>query len=87
MSGSVDVIGSLGYSSQDPWVFSGTVKENILFGQPFEEDWYKQVLKECCLDEDIVLLPHGDATLVGERGVTLSGGQKSRITLARYARK
>lgn len=83
LSGSVDVIGSLGYSSQDPWVFSGTVKENILFGQPFEEDWYKQVLKECCLDEDIVLLPHGDATLVGERGVTLSGGQKSRITLAR----
>ena len=84
MSGSVEIEGSIGFSSQESWVFSGTVRENVLFGQEFEEEWYNQVLSECCLKEDMSVLPFGDLTLVGERGVTLSGGQKARITLARY---
>ena len=83
LSGSVDIRGSIGYASQDPWVFSGTVRENILFGEEFEEEWYDEVLEECCLKEDMSLLPFGDLTLVGERGVTLSGGQKARVNLAR----
>ena len=82
-SGDVEIVGTLGYSSQDPWVFSGTVRENILFGREFKEEWYQQVLAECCLSDDIEMFSHGDSTLVGERGVTLSGGQKARITLAR----
>ena len=80
----MEIRGSVGYSPQDSWVFSGTVKENILFGQEFEEDWYNKVLEECCLEEDMIDLPFGDQTLVGERGVTLSGGQIARISLARY---
>ena len=83
LNGSIEIAGTLGYSSQDPWVFSGTVKDNILFGREFDEEWFNQILEECCLKEDISLLPHSDLTLVGERGVTLSGGQKARITLAR----
>ena len=83
LKGNIEIVGRIGYSSQDSWVFSGTVRENILFGQEFEEEWYEQVLGECCLKEDMSLLPFGDLTLVGERGVTLSGGQKARITLAR----
>ena len=83
LSGDVEIVGTLGYSSQDPWVFSGTVRDNVLFGCEFKEEWYQQVLAECCLSEDIEMFSHGDSTLVGERGVTLSGGQKARITLAR----
>ena len=78
-------MGNLGYAAQEPWVFSGTLKDNILFGRPYEEEWYYDVLKACSLDEDIDRFPHRDQTLVGERGVTLSGGQKARVTLARQA--
>ena len=81
--GDVAIVGSLGYAAQEPWVFSGTLKENILFGRPYEEEWYYDVLQACSLDEDIEQFSHGDQTLVGERGVTLSGGQKARVTLAR----
>ena len=78
-------MGNLGYAAQEPWVYSGTLKDNILFGRPYEEEWYYDVLKACSLDEDIDQFPHRDQTLVGERGVTLSGGQKARVTLARQA--
>ena len=78
-------MGNLGYAAQEPWVFSGTLKDNILFGLPYEEEWYYEVLQSCSLDEDVDQFPHKDETLVGERGVTLSGGQKARVTLARYA--
>ena len=83
LRGDVAIVGSLGYAAQEPWVFSGTLKENILFGRPYEEEWYYDVLQACSLDEDIEQFSHGDQTLVGERGVTLSGGQKARVTLAR----
>ncbi|XP_066267633.1 ATP-binding cassette sub-family C member 4-like [Branchiostoma lanceolatum] len=82
-SGEVKVHGKVGYASQQPWVFSGTVRQNILFGRPYKEDTYDKTIQVCALEKDLGLLPHGDMTLVGDRGVTLSGGQKARINLAR----
>ena len=84
LTGNVDIVGSLGYAAQDPWVFSGTLRENILFGREFDGEWFQQVVDACCLNEDFKQLPYGEATPVGERGVTLSGGQKARVTLARW---
>lgn len=85
MSGKVIAQGKVTYAAQTPWVFSGTVRDNILFGELFDAERYKTVISSCCLSQDINLLPDGDMTLVGERGVTLSGGQKARINLARAA--
>ena len=82
--GSVEANGLMAYTSQEPWVFGGTMRDNILFGEPFEEDWYNDVTEVCCLTEDIDKLPYGDLSLVGERGVSLSGGQRARVNLARY---
>ncbi|KAI5966908.1 uncharacterized protein KGF55_000317 [Candida pseudojiufengensis] len=87
-SGSVYVDGSLllcGY----PWVQNTTVKENILFGSEYNEEKYNQVIYACSLEADLEILPAGDRTEIGERGITLSGGQKARINLARavYANK
>lgn len=74
---------SLAYASQSAWLLSETVRENIVFGRPFDHAWYQQVLSRCCLHRDLELLPEGDMTVVGEMGVSLSGGQKQRISLAR----
>ncbi|KAF9454753.1 hypothetical protein P691DRAFT_826914, partial [Macrolepiota fuliginosa MF-IS2] len=71
------------YAEQDSWTQSGTIKDNILFGSPYDEARYEQVISECGLRQDLALLPHGDLTQIGERGLTLSGGQRARITLAR----
>ncbi|CAB3365433.1 Hypothetical predicted protein [Cloeon dipterum] len=76
---------AVSYSSQEPWIFSGSIRENILFGRAFDRRHYHKVLKACCLQPDLDRMPDGDATLVGERGGALSGGQKARITLARAA--
>ncbi|XP_022800440.1 multidrug resistance-associated protein 4-like isoform X3 [Stylophora pistillata] len=81
--GSVTVKGKVGYSSQQAWVYNGSLRQNILFGQSYDEDKFKEVTKACALDKDIELLPDGDMTLVGERGVSLSGGQRARVNLAR----
>ncbi|XP_065919884.1 ATP-binding cassette sub-family C member 4-like isoform X2 [Dysidea avara] len=83
LDGSVDIEGSVSYASQDPWIFSGTLKENILFGQDYDEAWYDRVVECCSLVKDIDEMPFGDETLIGERGVNLSGGQKARVNLAR----
>ncbi|XP_022806581.1 multidrug resistance-associated protein 4-like [Stylophora pistillata] len=77
------VHGRVGYASQQAWIFNGTVKENILFGQDFNEDRYQQVIECCALQKDLELFYDGDSTIVGERGLVLSGGQKARISLAR----
>ncbi|KAJ8713564.1 hypothetical protein PYW07_013934 [Mythimna separata] len=71
------------YASQEPWLFVATVRENILFGLPYDRIRYKKVIRACALVRDFELLPHGDSTLVGERGISLSGGQRARIGLAR----
>ncbi|XP_061393549.1 probable multidrug resistance-associated protein lethal(2)03659, partial [Musca vetustissima] len=82
-SGSVTVNGTVAYASQEPWLFTGTVRQNILFGQPMDKKRYNLTVKKCALERDFELLPYGDKTIVGERGASLSGGQKARINLAR----
>ena len=59
------------------------MKDNILFGKPFVQQTYRRVIQACALEHDLQQWPHGDRTLVGEKGVSLSGGQKARVTLAR----
>ncbi|XP_061402316.1 probable multidrug resistance-associated protein lethal(2)03659 [Musca vetustissima] len=82
-SGSINVNGTVSYASQEPWLFTGTVRQNILFGLPMDKKRYNLTVKRCALERDFELLPYGDKTIVGERGASLSGGQKARINLAR----
>lgn len=81
-SGSIAVNGSL-LMCGTPWVQNATVKENIVFGRTLDEQHYREVIYACSLESDLEILPGGDQTEVGERGITLSGGQKARINLAR----
>lgn len=81
--GHVKVNGSLSYAGQEAWVFGSTVRQNILFGQPYDRHRYQKVIKACSLLSDFKQFPQGDQTVVGERGSSLSGGQKARINLAR----
>jgi len=106
ISGTVKVNGKVSYASQEPWVFSATIRDNITFGVKFNRTNYNKVVQACALDkasihyslcfpphymvlcfttllQDIDKFENGDLTLVGDRGVTLSGGQKARINLAR----
>ncbi|XP_003380775.1 putative ABC transporter, ATP-binding protein [Trichinella spiralis] len=73
----------VGYACQDVWLRSGTIRENITFGKPFQNDWYWNVVDACCLAEDFQQLSMGDQTTVGEEGQALSGGQRARVALAR----
>jgi ABC-type multidrug transport system fused ATPase/permease subunit len=82
-SGSIGVTGKISYACQEPWVFASTVRQNIVFGRPFDRRRYNEVVRVCALERDFKQLPHGDLTLVGDRGSSLSGGQKARISLAR----
>ncbi|KAH8359394.1 hypothetical protein KR093_006509 [Drosophila rubida] len=81
--GSLKVNGTFSFATQEPWLFTGTVRENILFGLTLDKHRYRTVVKKCALERDFELLPQGDKTVVGERGASLSGGQKARISLAR----
>ncbi|XP_060775099.1 multidrug resistance-associated protein 4 isoform X2 [Neoarius graeffei] len=81
--GVVKVKGNLAYASQQPWVYPGTIRSNILFGNELQPQRYEKVLKACALKKDMELLPEGDLTVIGDRGATLSGGQKARVNLAR----
>ncbi|XP_057680007.1 ATP-binding cassette sub-family C member 4-like [Corythoichthys intestinalis] len=82
-TGTLTVRGQLNYASQQPWVFPGTIRSNILFGRRMDPEKYERILKACALKKDLELLPNGDLTLIGDKGGTLSGGQKARINLAR----
>uniref|UniRef100_A0A8C2YRI5 ATP-binding cassette sub-family C member 10 n=1 Tax=Chinchilla lanigera TaxID=34839 RepID=A0A8C2YRI5_CHILA len=72
-----------GLATQEPWIQFATIRDNILFGKTFDPKLYREVLEACALNEDLSVLPAGDQTEVGEKGVTLSGGQRARIALAR----
>ena len=74
---------SMAYVSQEAWIQNKTIKDNIIFGKAFDSLLYRLVLRACALEEDLILLPEGDLTMVGDNGVNLSGGQKQRIALAR----
>ncbi|KAL9092720.1 MAG: hypothetical protein Q9159_000618 [Coniocarpon cinnabarinum] len=86
--GEVLVRGAVAYVAQSSWIMNASVKENILFGHRWDPLFYDETVKACALLEDFASLPDGDKTEVGERGISLSGGQKARLTLARavYAR-
>ena len=82
-SGQISVTGKIAYLPQNPWLFSGTVQENIVFGNHFDKQKYQATIEACALIDDFKQLPLGDMTQVGESGIALSGGQKARVSLAR----
>ncbi|POR32149.1 Metal resistance protein YCF1 [Tolypocladium paradoxum] len=88
VKGTVEVRGTVAYASQQTWILNATVKENIVFGYRYDSEFYDKTVKACALLDDFAQLPDGDETVVGERGISLSGGQKARVALARavYAR-
>ncbi|KAL3999292.1 ATP-dependent DNA helicase PIF1 [Sarotherodon galilaeus] len=82
-TGTLKVRGQISYAAQQPWVFPGTIRSNILFGKQLNPKKYERILRACALKKDLQLFPDGDLTLIGDRGATLSGGQKARVNLAR----
>lgn len=86
-SGKMEIVGRISFSSQEPWLFTASVRQNILFGEDYDEDRYQKVIEVCALKSDFASFPFGDKTLVGEKGKSLSGGQKARINLARCVYK
>uniref|UniRef100_A0A3P8Q6F2 ABC-type glutathione-S-conjugate transporter n=1 Tax=Astatotilapia calliptera TaxID=8154 RepID=A0A3P8Q6F2_ASTCA len=82
-SGQVTVKGSVAYVPQQAWIQNATVQDNIIFGREKLKTWYHRVLEACALLPDLDILPAGDATEIGEKGLNLSGGQKQRVSLAR----
>ena len=75
--------GKIAWVGQQPWIFSGTVRDNVLFGEPFDPNRYQKALEACGLINDLQRFPDSDLTVVGERGTVLSGGQQARVELAR----
>ncbi|XP_055676611.1 ATP-binding cassette sub-family C member 4-like [Lutzomyia longipalpis] len=82
-SGTMQTHGSLSYAGQEPWVFAASIRQNILFGEDFHKERYDAVIKACALNHDLEQFPNGDQTIIGERGASLSGGQRARVSLAR----
>ncbi|KAJ1727226.1 hypothetical protein LPJ61_004688, partial [Coemansia biformis] len=87
-SGTVSVCGTIAYVPQQAWIMNATLRDNILFGNRFDQEFYDRVVSACALGPDMEMLPAGDQTEIGEKGINLSGGQKARVSLARavYAR-
>ncbi|CAN1290514.1 ABC transporter C family member 3 [Linum perenne] len=83
ISGTIELCGTKAYVAQSPWIQSGKIQENILFGQEMNKDKYDRVLEACALKKDLEIFSFGDQTGIGERGINLSGGQKQRIQIAR----
>ncbi|XP_044730120.1 ATP-binding cassette sub-family C member 4-like isoform X2 [Chrysoperla carnea] len=81
--GTLDIHGKISFCSQEPWLFQGSVRNNILFGLPFDKIRYRSVVDVCALLRDFEQFPHDDKTLVGDHGTSLSGGQRARVNLAR----
>jgi ABC-type bacteriocin/lantibiotic exporter with double-glycine peptidase domain len=73
----------VGYAAQSPWLEHLSIRDNILFGEPFDSERYWDVVESCALRADLDILEDGDYTEIGERGISLSGGQKARVALAR----
>ncbi|XP_052050863.1 ATP-binding cassette sub-family C member 3 isoform X2 [Apodemus sylvaticus] len=83
LEGAVSVKGSVAYVPQQAWIQNCTLQENVLFGQPMKPKRYQQALETCALLADLDVLPGGDQTEIGEKGINLSGGQRQRVSLAR----
>jgi ATP-binding cassette subfamily C (CFTR/MRP) protein 1 len=83
LNGFVNVDGSVALVPQQAWIQNATLQDNIVFGRPFNKEFYNQVIDACALRPDLAMLPGGDQTEIGEKGINLSGGQKQRVALAR----
>ncbi|KAK3276724.1 hypothetical protein CYMTET_15230 [Cymbomonas tetramitiformis] len=83
LEGQVSVRGEVAFAAQTAFIINGTVRENILFGREYDEEWYNKCIWACCLAPDLELLPAGDLEEIGENGINLSGGQRQRVSLAR----
>ena len=82
-SGRVNIVGSIAYVPQQAWMQNASVKDNVLFGKKIDDNFYDNVIEACALRSDLKILPAGDSTEIGEKGINLSGGQKQRVSLAR----
>ncbi|KAK7134168.1 hypothetical protein R3I93_017543 [Phoxinus phoxinus] len=83
LEGQISIRGSVAYVPQQAWIQNASLRDNILFGRPYEEQRYRCVLEACALTPDLEVLPGGDQTEIGEKGINLSGGQRQRVSLAR----
>ncbi len=81
--GHIDINGDIFYVPQEPWIFPGTIKQNILFGKPYDQQKFNEVIEMCALNRDIKTFQKRENTLIGEKGIDLSDGQCARISLAR----
>ncbi|VDM26513.1 unnamed protein product, partial [Hydatigera taeniaeformis] len=79
VSGRINIKGRLALVSQQAWIFNATLRDNILFHRPYDPERYAKIIKACALEHDLKLLPNGDLTDIGDKGVNLSGGQKQRV--------
>ncbi|KAK7911015.1 hypothetical protein PG985_013496 [Apiospora marii] len=82
-SGEVVLGANRAFCPQYAWIQNATLRQNILFGKDMDRKWYNEVIEACALQPDLDMLPNGDATEIGERGITISGGQKQRLNIAR----
>ncbi|XP_068440089.1 ATP-binding cassette sub-family C member 3 isoform X4 [Clinocottus analis] len=83
LEGEISIRGSVAYVPQQAWIQNATLRDNILFGRSYDEQKYSCVLEACALTPDLEVLPGGDMTEIGEKGINLSGGQRQRVSLAR----
>ncbi|XP_029540811.1 ATP-binding cassette sub-family C member 3 isoform X1 [Oncorhynchus nerka] len=83
MEGDISIQGSVAYVPQQAWIQNATLRDNILFGKAYNEHKYRCCLDACALTQDLEVLPGGDLTEIGEKGINLSGGQRQRVSLAR----
>ncbi|KAJ2084757.1 ATP-binding cassette glutathione S-conjugate transporter ycf1, partial [Coemansia sp. RSA 986] len=81
--GAGSVVGSIALVEQTPWIMNGSLRENILFGREYDQEFYNKVIFSCALSDDVSNWKNGDQTVIGERGINISGGQKARLALAR----
>ncbi|XP_037285276.2 ATP-binding cassette sub-family C member 4 isoform X2 [Rhipicephalus microplus] len=82
-AGSAKALGRIAYASQEPWMFTGSLRNNVVFDSTYDRERYRKVIHAAAMERDLYLLPYGDKTLVSDKGVSLSGGQKARVNLAR----
>ncbi|VDN89059.1 unnamed protein product [Brugia pahangi] len=83
LKGCIGVSGQIAIVSQEPWIQNSNLRDNVLFGKQFDQKYYDKIMEACALVKDLAILPNGDATEIGEKGINLSGGQKARVALAR----
>ena len=81
--GKVNVRGNVFYVPQEPWIFTGSIRQNILFGKEYNKQKFREVIKIACLEPDLRSFEQREKTLIGEKGINLSGGQRARISVAR----